>query len=146
MCLSLSHGKFNFPLKSPNYLLIYLLIFRVSGMAYGSFQAWVESELQLPTYTTTHSNIRLLTHSVRPGIEPASSWVLVRFISAEAGQELPHWRYLIVTASSAPSLVHRRQKENLESVICRSVPQVPSSPASLPSLHLSGFLMLFSHI
>ena len=58
----------------------------------------VESELQLPayttatgtqdlrqsvTYTTAHSKARSLTHWVKPGIEPASSQTLVRFISAE---------------------------------------------------------------
>ena len=35
------------------------------------------------TYTTAHSNVRSLTHWERPGIEPASSWILVRFISTE---------------------------------------------------------------
>ena len=40
------------------------------------------------TYTTTYSNARSLTHWVRPGIEPASSWMLVRFTSSEPQQEL----------------------------------------------------------
>ena len=30
------------------------------------------------TYTTAQSNARYLTHQVRPGIEPTSSWLLVR--------------------------------------------------------------------
>ena len=29
------------------------------------------------TYTTVHGNARSLTHGVRPGVEPASSWTLV---------------------------------------------------------------------
>ena len=33
------------------------------------------------TYTTAHSNVGYLTHWVRPGIEPASSWVLVGFVN-----------------------------------------------------------------
>ena len=33
------------------------------------------------TYTTAHSNTRCLTHSSRPGIERATSWFLVRFVS-----------------------------------------------------------------
>ena len=52
----------------------------------------VESELQLPTYTTAtarriragsviyttaHSNARSLTDGVSPGLEPATSWILV---------------------------------------------------------------------
>ena len=42
------------------------------------------------TYTTTHGNTRSLTHRVKSGIEPASSWMLVRFVSAEPWQELLH--------------------------------------------------------
>ena len=34
------------------------------------------------TYTTGHSNTRSLTHRMRPGIEPATSWFLVGFVSA----------------------------------------------------------------
>ena len=40
------------------------------------------------TYTTAHGNTRSLTHWSRPGIEPASSWMLVRFVSTEPRQEL----------------------------------------------------------
>ena len=46
------------------------------------------SELCL-TYTTAHGSARVLTHIARPGIEPASAWMLVRFLSAEARQEFP---------------------------------------------------------
>ena len=38
------------------------------------------------TYITAHSNTGYLTHWARPGIEPASSWILVRLISA-----VPQW-------------------------------------------------------
>ena len=65
----------------------------------------VESELQLPcwptpqpqqcwiwaasvTHTTAHGNSGSLTHWARSGVEPASSWILVGFISS-APQELP---------------------------------------------------------
>ena len=40
------------------------------------------------TYTTAHGNARPLTHWWRPGIDPVSSWILVRFVSAEPWQEL----------------------------------------------------------
>ena len=40
------------------------------------------------TYTTAHSNARSLTHWARPEMEPASSWMLVKFISAEPQREL----------------------------------------------------------
>ena len=39
------------------------------------------------TYTTAHSNAGSLTHGARSGIEPATSWILVGFISAE-----PRWQ------------------------------------------------------
>jgi len=67
----------------------------------------VKSELQLPSYstpqqrwiwatsanyTTSHSNAGSLTHWVRPGIEPATSWFLVRFVSAE-----PQWELLFTS-------------------------------------------------
>ena len=42
------------------------------------------------TYTTAQSNAISLTHGVRPGIEPASSWLLVRFVNAESPLELRH--------------------------------------------------------
>ena len=61
----------------------------------------VKLELQLPlyhshriqavsaTYTTAHDNAISLTHSERPGIEPASSWIVVGFVTAEPQWELP---------------------------------------------------------
>ena len=39
-------------------------------------------------YTTAHGNTGSLTHWARPGIESASSWILVRFLSSEPQQEL----------------------------------------------------------
>ena len=45
------------------------------------------------TYTTAHSsNTRSLTHCVRPGIEPATSWFAVRFVSAA-----PQWELLVLS-------------------------------------------------
>ena len=65
----------------------------------------VKSELKLPayttatamqdlscvsaTYTTAHGNTESLTHRVRPGIEPSSSWIVVGFVTVEPQQELP---------------------------------------------------------
>ena len=39
-------------------------------------------------HTTAQGNAGSLTHWMRPGIKPASSWMLVRFIFSEPGQEL----------------------------------------------------------
>ena len=41
------------------------------------------------TYATTHGNARSLTHLVKPGIKPASSWILVGFVSTALRWELP---------------------------------------------------------
>ena len=41
------------------------------------------------TYTTAHGNVRSLTHRAKPGIEPETSWLLVRFVSAVPQQEFP---------------------------------------------------------
>jgi len=41
------------------------------------------------TYTTAHSNTGSLTSWARPGIEPESSWITVRFNTAEPWWELP---------------------------------------------------------
>ena len=41
------------------------------------------------TCTIAHSNGGSLTHGARAGIEPASLWMLVRFVSAE-----PQWELL----------------------------------------------------
>ena len=40
------------------------------------------------TYTTAHGNARTLTHWVRSGIEPATSWFLVGFINNWATMEI----------------------------------------------------------
>ena len=39
-------------------------------------------------YTTAHGSAGSLTHWVRPGIEPISSWMLVRFFSTKPWEEL----------------------------------------------------------
>ena len=66
-------------------------------------------ELQLPAYTiatakrdpslvcdnTAHGDARTLTHWERPGIEPASSWILFRFVSTGPQWELPKYKFLI---------------------------------------------------
>ena len=41
-----------------------------------------------PTYNTAHGNAGSLTHRAWPGIEPASSWIPVEFITTEPQREL----------------------------------------------------------
>ena len=79
------------------------------------------------TYTTAHGNARSLTHRVRPGIEPAISWILVRFVSAE-----PHWKLLSVSLllSSPLHCFH----------CCLSF--LPGAPRSCSGLFVFPFLSL----
>ena len=58
----------------------------------------VQLELQLPAYTKAHGNIRSLTHWMGPGIKPTSSWILVRFVTAEPQEDLQV--YIFNAASS----------------------------------------------
>ena len=48
----------------------------------------VKSELQLQAYATAHGSTGSSTHWVRLGIEPESSWTLVKFVTAEPQQDL----------------------------------------------------------
>ena len=52
------------------------------------------------TYTTAHGNAGSLTHWVRSGIEPTSSWLLVRFVSAAPQWELLELIYNVVPISA----------------------------------------------
>ena len=85
------------------YLFIYLFsfcLFRAAPVAYGSSQArggigavaaslWPQPQqctiwaVSL-TYTTAHGSTGSLTHWARPGIEHASSWMLIGFINHSA--------------------------------------------------------------
>ena len=49
----------------------------------------VKSELQLPPYTTAHSNDGSLTHWVRPEIKPTSSGILAGFLTSWAMMGTP---------------------------------------------------------
>ena len=42
------------------------------------------------TYTIANSNTESLTHWARPGVEPSTSWLLVRFVSA-----VPQWKFQV---------------------------------------------------
>ena len=46
-----------------------------------------------PGLRHSHSDMGSFTHWVRPGIEPASSRILVRFVSTEPGRELRHFEF-----------------------------------------------------
>ena len=50
---------------------------------------WIRAVAVAAGLHHSHSNARSLTHWVRPGIEPASLWILVGFVSSE-----PQWELL----------------------------------------------------
>ena len=85
------------------YLFIYFCLFRATPAAYGVSQTRGQIEAiasalhqshsntrssHVWIYTTVHGNARSLTHSVRPGVEPVSSWMIVRFVPTEPRWEL----------------------------------------------------------
>ena len=92
-----------------SYLFIFFLFFfffcffRAAPSAYGGSQArglssricscWPQPQQRgiraaSSTHTTAHRNAGSLTHWVKPGIEPATSLFLVRFVSTMPWQEL----------------------------------------------------------
>ena len=97
------------------YIFFFFFLFRASPAAFGSSQARdqiraaavglhysqsnVGSKLFLQTTAQghaviiAHSNAGSFTHQVRPGIKPASSQILVRFVSIKPQWELPHFIY-----------------------------------------------------
>ena len=80
----------------------YFCLFKVAPMTYGSSQARGRIRVQLPAYTTARatwdpsyvcdlhcSSQQCWILNPLSRFEPTSSWILVRFISAE-----PHWELL----------------------------------------------------
>jgi len=87
------------------FYFLFFLLFRAAPVAYGelnrSCSCWPMPQPQQhqiwtlsATYTTAHSNTKSLTHWARPGIEPASSWMLVRFINRWAMTGTPAKLYI----------------------------------------------------
>ena len=75
------------------YLVLHLRHMEVPGLGVKSerqLSAWqCQIRAASSTYTIAHGNARSLTHWARPDIEPASLWILVRFVTAEPQWELP---------------------------------------------------------
>ena len=84
--------------KLPQILFYFIvLLFRAIPVAYGSSQARVWIWATAASLHHSHRNAGSPIHWARPGIEPASSWILVRFISTAPQWELPasNFRYQI---------------------------------------------------
>ena len=91
-------------------LLLLLLSFRATPAAYGSSQARGTIGASAAGLPHSHSNARTelrpwptpqltanvgsLTHWVRPGVEPTSSWILLGLVIAESQWELQNDRFL----------------------------------------------------
>ena len=80
------------------------------------------------TYTT-QGNARSLTHWVRPGIEPVSLWMLIRFISVKPWWEL-HNLFIL-------SLMHRQPDSQGPETFTYAVPSAWTPLFSLPRDYLA---------
>ena len=60
---------------------------QIGAVAAGLHHSHSHSHATYTTYTTAHGNTG---SRARPGLEPASSWTLVRFVSPEPRRELPN--------------------------------------------------------
>ena len=108
-----------------------VFFFRATPMAYGHSQARVQigaiasglcyshshtgSEPHLPP-TPQLMQCRILNHWVRPGIKPASSWMLVRFVSAEPRWELLHlalWSFMCTRSLKKGKKVPRQRTKSM---------------------------------
>ena len=65
----------------------------------------VKLELKLPPYTTAHGKARSLTYWVGPGIQPASSWILVGFVTTEPQWKCQYWPSYVTFPKTAYDIV-----------------------------------------
>ena len=95
---------------SPSYKLFFFSFFRAAPIAYRSSQARgpIGATAAVLHHSPSHSgsksclrptpqlmgNTRAWTHCARPGNEPTSSWIPVRFISTAPRWELPNTHFL----------------------------------------------------
>ena len=95
------------------YNCFFFFLFKASLAAYWSSQAsgWIRAVAV--TYARACSNARSLTYWVRQGIEPASSWILVRFLTHRATMRISLVVYLIDQFSYVETFFHSRNKSHL---------------------------------
>ena len=71
------------------FIYLFILVFsRAASVAYGGSPVRGRIGAVATSLHHSHSNARSLSHWARPWIEPASSWMVVRFIFAELQWEL----------------------------------------------------------
>ena len=106
------------PFHIPSLPSLFCLSFRATPAAYGGSQARgliggsrrptpQPQKSGIPavsaTYTTAHGNTRSLTHWSRPGIKPASSWMLVGFAEPQGELLTSYFTYSFYLLSSSHS-------------------------------------------
>ena len=104
------------------------------------------------TYTTAHGNAGSLTHWARPGIEPATSWFLVGFVSAVQWWELQYFLFkfifiyvffcLSVFTRAAPVACGDSQARGPIRATAASLHRSHSNPGSVPLLWPTPQLMV----
>ena len=91
------YGRYFLDLTGYHYTLfvcLFVCLFKATLSANRISQARDQIRAMASSLCHSHSNARSLTHLVRPGIEPTSSWILVRFISTAPQQELCRYWFL----------------------------------------------------
>ena len=78
--------------------LVFFGLFRPAPVAHGGSQTRGLIGAASASLRHSHSNARSLTPWVRPGIKPATSWFLVRFINHWAATGTPMMDILVVSA------------------------------------------------
>ena len=105
------------------FLFLFFLSFCWAALAvYGGSQARGQIGAVTASLNHSHSNTRSPTHWSRPGIKPASSWILVRFVSAEPPQELQAWPFFCLNIC-CQDLLQSSGIYNLERIWKRYLPE-----------------------
>ena len=86
--------------KAGLFFFFFFLLFGAAPPAQGGAQGGGELGLQLPAHTTAHSSAGSSTHWTRPGLEPASSWMLVRFANRWAMMGTPKAGFWTLVSST----------------------------------------------
>ena len=82
------------------------------------------------TYTSAHSNTGSLTHWAMPGMEPASSWILVRLVITEPQWEL--WScHVLINIETSYHKEHIKKKSYI--LIASKLSPFKHKPAPLKS-------------
>ena len=83
------------------------------------------------TYTTAHGNVRSLTQWTRPGMEPATSWLLAGFVN--------HWATM---GTMKRRIIFKKDKKNGNIYSIREIELWMTSPSTLLFVFFSHFSIL----